>query len=125
ILPVTTALRAQSVRQAARSVAGEDGIKFRMVLVRKKGIRFPRLTYYPDAAVKIDVNRQIDELTEEFGCSEGRPKKKENLEVRAQVEYAARQIFSIYVSESFFCGLYPTNDSNVSLTFDLKTGRQV
>src|SRR2546425_428804 len=105
VLPITATIHPQSVRQTARPAADKFGLRFQMVLVRKKGIRFPRLTYYPDAAVKIDVNRQIDEFTEEFGCSEGRPKKKENLEVRAHVEYAVKQIFSIYVSESFFCGL--------------------
>lgn len=125
VLFLTSTTHPQSVRRTARPASDKDGLRFQTILVRKKGIRFPRLTYYPDAAVMKEVNRQIDEFTEEVGCDEGRPKKKENLEVRTQVEYASKQIFSIYVSESFFCGLYPTNDLNVSLTFNLKTGKQV
>ena len=41
------------------------------------------------------------------------------------MEYAAKDVFSIYASASWYCGgPYPTNDANMSLTFDLKTGKK-
>jgi hypothetical protein len=42
------------------------------------------------------------------------------------VAYADKDIFSIYASAQYYCGgPYPTNDANISQTFDLRTGKQV
>lgn len=115
-------------KTAAGKSAGiiKDGIGFQMVAIRETGIRFPRLTSYLDANVMKEVNRQIDEVTSEFGCSEFSNGKKGSFAVRAQVEYTANRIFSIYASEAFDCGgVHPTSDYNNSLTFDLKTGKLV
>ncbi|MFN7946169.1 MAG: hypothetical protein U0Z53_12515 [Blastocatellia bacterium] len=115
---------AQTATRARKPAGAADRIEFQMTAIRDTGIKFPRLTFYADAKVMKEVNRQIDEVTGEFGCEPDENGKKGSFEVRAKVEYAARQIFSIYVSESFFCGgAYPTNDYNNSLTFDLKTGK--
>lgn len=71
------------------------------------------------------VNRRIDELTSEFGC-QGEGGRSAYYKVRSRVEYTARDIFSIYASSEYYCGgAYPTNDNNVSLTFDMKTGKVV
>jgi len=102
------------------------GISYRMVQVRRTGIRFPRLTHYRDKRIMQLVNRQIDELTKEFGCQDGGPSNSDSYEVQSRVEYAAKDIFSIYASGSWYCGgPYPTNDANMSVTFDLKTGTKV
>lgn len=70
------------------------------------------------------VNRQIDVLTRDFGC-EGRVRSN-YFNLKSRVEYAAKDVFSIYASAEYFCGgAYPTNDSNNSITFDMKTGKQV
>jgi len=88
-------------------------------------IRFPRLTAYKDATTMNRVNAQIDELSKEFGCHELRGKDY-SYKVFSRVEYAARDIFSIYASANYYCGgTYPTNDANVSVTFDLRTGKKV
>jgi len=71
------------------------------------------------------VNAQIDEVTKGFGCAEPRGKD-DWYKVSSRVEYAARDIFSIYASASYYCGgPYPTNDENLSLTFDLRTRKRV
>lgn len=101
-----------------------DGIGYRKEPVGKTGIQFPRLIQYRDPAIVSAVNREIDQLTSTMGCEE---KSKDNTyEVRSEVTYATKDIFSIYASASYYCGgAYPTNDSNMSLTFDLKTGKVV
>lgn len=110
---------AQTVR------TNEGGIGYRMTRVRRTRILFPRLTSFRDRAVMNAVNRRIDELTAEFGC-QGEGGRSATFNVRSRVEYAARDIFSIYASEDYYCGTaYPTNDNNVSLTFDMKTGKLV
>jgi hypothetical protein len=125
-LLVPSARFAQTASRARRATRPADRIEFQMVTVRNTGLRFPRLTYYSDTKVMKEINRQIDEVTSEFGCEATEPGKRGTFEVRAKVEYTIKQIFSIYVSESFFCGgAYPTNDYNNSLTFDLKTGSLV
>ena len=115
---------AQTAARARKPAA--DRIEFRMTAVRDTGIKFPRLTFYANAKVMKEVNRQIDEVTSEFGCEATERSKKGNFfEVESRVEYSARQIFSVYVLESFFCGgMYPTGYNN-SLTFDLKTGELI
>lgn len=115
-------------RQLALAQTGKtnaDGIGYRMVRVRRTGILFPRLTSFRDRAVMNAVNRRIDELTAEFGC-QGEGGRSASFKVRSRVEYTDRDIFSIYASEDYYCGTaYPTNDNNVSLTFDMKTGKLV
>ena len=101
-----------------------DGIGYRKIPVGKTGLQFPRLTQYRDPSIVSAVNREIDQLTATMGCEE--QSKDNTYEVRSEVTYAAKDIFSIYASASYDCGgPYPTNDNNMSLTFDLKTGKVV
>lgn len=68
----------------------------------------------------VAVNREIDELMS-TQCEDGG-----DYEIKSAVTYATKDIFSIYASASYYCGgPYPTNDANLSMTFDLKTGRAV
>ena len=109
--------------QTARTRDG--GIVYRMTRVRRTRILFPRLTSFRDRAVMNAVNRRIDELTGEFGC-QGEGGRNAYYKVRSRVEYTDRDIFSIYASSEYYCGgAYPTNDNNISLTFDMKTGKVV
>jgi len=104
--------------------ASSATIGFRMVRVRDTRILFPRLTRYSNKRVLRAVNRQIDDLTKDFGCDPGSTKN--YFEVKSRVEYAAKAVFSIYASASYYCGTaYPTNDANMSLTFDLRTAEKV
>ena len=101
------------------------GIDYRMSPVGDTGIQFPRLTAYKDVTTMNLVNAQIDEVTKEFGCPEPH-RKDDSYEVFSRVEYADQDIFSIYASANYYCGgPYPTNDANMSLTFDLRTGKKV
>ncbi len=108
--------------QTGRTQGGEIG--YQMARVRRTKLMFPRLTRFRDRAVLNSVNRQIDVLTRDLGC-EGRGRNN-YYKLRSRVEYAAKDVFSIYASAEYFCGgAYPTNDSNISMTFDMKTGKQV
>jgi hypothetical protein len=128
-LPLFLCLTLSAFVSGERSVAfsqnrGAGGdIGYAKVRVRRTGIRFPRLTRFRDREVMRKVNRQIDQLTGEFGC-EG--ERNSYYKVRSNVDYADKDIFSIYASAEYYCGgAYPTNDANMSLTFDLRTGKQV
>jgi hypothetical protein len=100
-------------------------IHYRMSPVGDTQIRIPRLTVYKDITTMNRVNAQVDELSKEFGCPS--PHGNDDwYKVFSRVEYVAKDIFSIYASANYYCGgPYPTNDENMSLTFDLRTGKKV
>jgi hypothetical protein len=113
----------QPVFSQTRQVNG--GIGYANVRVRRTRILYPRLTRFRDAKVMREVNRQIDAATREFNC-EGQGGKNSYFNVKSKVSYAENDIFSIYASAGYYCNTaYPTNDANVSQTFDLKTGKLV
>jgi hypothetical protein len=110
--------------QAAPKPASKGEIAWKMVKVRHGRFHVPHLTRYRDPKVMRSVNRQIDAIAADLGCGpeqEG----KDDLEIRTSVKLAARDIFSVYISGSYFCGTYPENDDKRSITFDLRTGRPV
>lgn len=123
ILLSTVSAGQQSVLSQTRGAAGSR-IGHAKTRVGRTRILYPRLTRYSDARVMREVNRQIDAATKEFtaGCT-GRGS---YFRVRSNVAYADRDIFSIYASSQYYCGgPYPTNDNNISQTFDLRTGKLV
>ncbi|MEJ7709045.1 MAG: hypothetical protein WKF84_04120 [Pyrinomonadaceae bacterium] len=70
------------------------------------------------------VNRQIDKVTREFGCGEA--DRNSSFKVRSAVSTLKMRSLSIYATAEYYCGTaYPTNDANSSMTFDLRTGKQV
>ena len=84
------------------------------------GHRLPRLTRFRDSGVLKRVNASIESLASSFTCGEP---PEEPFGVTAEVHYADADIFSVYITTSWFCGgAYPTNDHNASVTFDLATG---
>jgi len=100
-------------------------IHYKMFPVRDTKIQFPRLTGYKDLATMNQVNAQIDGITKGFRCREPR-NKNDWYEVSSRVEYASQDIFSIYASANYYCGgPYPTGEANLSVTFDLRTGKTV
>lgn len=102
-----------------------NDIHYRMSPVGNTQIRFPRLIAYKDLTIMNQVNAQIDELSKDFGCPAPRAKD-DWYKIFSRVEYGAEDIFSIYASANYYCGgPYPTNDANMSLTFDLRTGKQI
>jgi hypothetical protein len=102
-----------------------SGVGYAMARVRRTRIMFPRLTRFRDAKVMREVNRQIDAATQEFGCDR-ESGRNSYYKVKSRVAYAANDIFSIYGTAEYYCNTaYPTNDYNVSQTYDLRTGKQV
>lgn len=110
------------VMPSVLQAASEIGVK--KVTVTANRIQVPHLTKYRDPQILKEVNRQIDEEMVEIGCAEPGQVDK-TLEVRSAVKLAAKDIFSIYISGSYFCGAYPENDDDRSMTFDLRTGKRV
>lgn len=122
--PISSSLVGQRQTPLSRDQGLGGRIEYVKVRVRRTGILFPRLTRFRDQRVMRIVNRQIDQLTHDFGCEAGT--RDPYYKVRSSVEYADKEIFSIYASAEYSCGgAYPTNDDNRSVTFDLRTGRQV
>jgi hypothetical protein len=106
-------------RQAA------SGIGYANARVRRTRILYPRLTRFREARVMREVNRQIDQQTATFNC-EGQGGRGNYFRVKSRVTYAQGDIFSIYASAEYYCNTaYPTNDANLSQTFDLRTGKLV
>jgi hypothetical protein len=107
-----------------KSLKPDDQIHYEMSRVSNTRLRFPRLTAYKDIKTMIRVNTQIDELSKEFGCPTH--DKHDWYRIFSRVEYAGKDILSIYASANYYGGgPYPTNDSNMSVTFDLRTGNKV
>lgn len=123
LLLLASAEQSRPILSQTRQGGGEIG--YAKVRIRRTGLTYPRLTRFRDARVMREVNRQIDAQTRDFGC--GREGGKDAYyNVRSRVAYANRDIFSIYASAGYWCGgPYPTNDENISQTFDLRTGKLV
>jgi hypothetical protein len=92
--------------------------------IRRTGISFPYLTHFRDPKILARVNALIDKRTRDFGCDASC--KTGYFRVRSKVTYADGDVFSIYASASYdCCGPYPTNDSNISQSYDLRSGELV
>jgi hypothetical protein len=61
-----------------------------------------------------------------MACEPDVPAERRQYQARATVTYAAHNVFSVSIHASYDCGgAYPTNDADLSTTFDLLTGRSV
>lgn len=98
---------------------------FRRVSVPHQGFKVPHLAHYADPAIQAAVNRQIDAAVADAGCSDDPAVQDKTLKAESDVRFTAKDIFSVYISLSYFCGAYPENDDNRSQTFDLRTGKAV
>jgi hypothetical protein len=118
-------LAADEIKQAPSSGGvSRETISYKRVAVGRTGISFPRLTHCRNGNVLRQVNEQIDEQTKGFKCESDC--KSGSFQVRSKVTYADKDIFSIYASASYFCcSAYPTNDANISQTYDLQSGKAV
>ena len=84
--------------------------------------------------VEARVNASLDSLSASLTCAPaGEPAPRPfspdagmMFESRARVTHAADDVLSVSVHASYFCGTaYPTNDANLSVTYDLATGEPV
>ena len=108
------------------AVSGSQ-VDYRMVRHQKSDALLPRLVRFRDPAIQEAVNRQLDSLAGSLLCdTQEIPGGPDYFESTAKVTYAANEVLSVSVHASYYCGgPYPTNDSNRSVTFDLKTGLPV
>ena len=121
--PIVTFADTTNSRVGAAPASSVTAIGYKIVRVRP-GVRFPRLTHLSNAKIMNIVNRQIDASTRDFVCPSDC--KTGSYKVSSTVGYADKDIFSIRASASYFCcGPYPTNDANVSQTYDLRTGKLI
>jgi len=117
---------AHASAQAAAPVRAQEPIAYRMVRNPVSGTVLPRLTgpLTPQARA---VNAQLDTLAASLRC-DGPAERgaTREFESHAQVTYAANDVFSVRIRASYFCGgPYPTDGANLSVTYDLRTGRMV
>jgi uncharacterized protein YecT (DUF1311 family) len=130
---ITALAKSAGAQPKLSGVRSQDSIiRYQSLPVRNTPILFPKLTHFTDKAIMREVNRQIDEITQDFGCDDEQKewlksqKLSAHFKVASEVTYAKQDVFSIYASAEYYCGgPYPTNDSNLSATFDLRTGKKV
>jgi hypothetical protein len=84
-------------------------------------IQLPFLTNFEDAKIEKRVNASIENELNNRGC-----KRSSGWETTAVVTYADNDIFSIRISDNWFCPgtAHPSHDFK-PLTFDLKTGEMI
>lgn len=104
-----------TAQEKNRQDRASGDIHFRMFATGNTGIQFPRLTAYRDVTTMNRVNAQIDQLAKQFGCDEPHSQG-DWYKVWSRVEYATRDVLSIYVRATYNCGgAYPTNEANMSV----------
>lgn len=93
-----------------------------MVPLGQNAGSYPRLYDFPDKEVLKKVNTQIDESIKNLRCFNGEG----SYSTTTEVTFSKANIFSIKAISSWYCGgAYPTDDENLSMTFDLKTGNRI
>lgn len=103
-------------------------VEYRLVRNSRSNALLPRLIRFHNFAIQDKVNRQLDSLADSLFCEDqgASTSLPEYFESVAKVTYAADDILSVSVHASYYCGgPYPTNDSNLSVTYDLRTGSPV
>jgi hypothetical protein len=101
-------------------------VAYATVRDRVSGAKLPRLTN-PRTPQMRAVNRQLDTISAELRCLQPIV---EDLQTeyysQARTTYAADDVLSVLIRFGGFCGgAHPINDVNVSVTFDLRTGKRV
>lgn len=117
---------AQGYRWAPPERGGSQ-VEYQLVRHPRSKVQLPRLSRFRNTAVQEKVNRELDSLAGSLLC-EDRPVVDIPVYFKAatQVTYAADDVLSVSVHASYYCGgPYPTNDANLSVTYDLKTGSAV
>jgi hypothetical protein len=106
------------------TVVPEDTVHFRFVQHPESLAELPRIALPDDPAVEQRVNRSLDSLAASLRCAEELPSAGTPYETYARVTHASDGVFSVHIRASYFCGgAYPVNGANMSVTYDLRTGR--
>ncbi len=113
----------------SNTAASADSVDVRMVREDSTGVEMPRVTLPGKPDVEARVNTSLDSLAASMRCEvyEGGPSAEDmSFEARTAVTHAADDVLSVSVHAAYECGgAYPTNDANMSVTYDLTSGEQV
>ena len=117
-----------NLHHSGRSVAiSGSKVEYRTVRHSKSGASIPQLTHHRSPVVQDVVNRQLESLAASLQCdTQGNLENPDHFDSTTRVTYAADEVLSLSVHASYYCGgPYPTNDANLSMTFDMRTGLAV
>jgi hypothetical protein len=106
---------------ATRRVVGP--VAYTMVRHPVSGVELPRIRLPERPDVETGVNARLDSLAASLRCPDADGGE---YDTRAAVTYARNDVFSVQIASSYYCGgAYPTHRADSSVTFDLRTGREV
>lgn len=124
LLPVVLALLVAGCARDAGPVAPET-VTVRTVHDDSTGVDLPRVAIAGRPEVEARVNASLDSLSRSLRC-DGAQASDTSFASRTSVAHAADGVLSVSVHASSACGgPYPTNDANLSVTYDLETGETV
>ena len=127
-LPVLLALLlAGCTDPGSGSAPTADSVQVHLVRDTLSGAELPRVTLPGRPNVERRVNASLDSLSASLRCEDvGANAADTSFDTRASAAYAGDDVLSVSVHASTYCGgAYPTNDANLSVTYDLATGRKV
>ena len=105
--------------------ASADSVQVRLVHDALSGAELPRVTLPARPGLERLVNARLDSLSASLRCEDA-DTADTSFDTRASTAYAGDDVLSVSVHASYTCGgAYPTNDANLSVTYDLTTGRAV
>lgn len=113
--------------QTAQPKRASTPVAYTMVLDARSGAVVPRLSDTRSRQARA-VNRHLDSIAGDLRCLDkvdaaGHPTEYESM---VRVAHAADDILSVYINFSGFCGgAHPINGAILSVTYDLRTGKEV
>jgi len=121
----SAAVAADALNGAQRSTHKQT-VDYRMVAHPKSGVELPRIRLAARPALEQAVNDQLDSLAGEMMCLADTRSEDPWYETNVEVAHADNDLLSVEIHASYFCGgAHPVNGANLSVTFDLLTGRPV
>ena len=107
--------------------AASAPVETRLVRDPASSAELPRVVLPERPEVERRVNADLDSLSASLRCEDvGTNTADTSFDVRSAVAFAGADVLSVSVHAAYYCGgAYPTNDANLSATYDLATGRRV
>ena len=111
---------------SANELTQKRTVDYRMVPHPVSGVELPRISLPARPAAEQAVNAELESLAGDMMCASDTPAESRDYDSTVEVTYADNDVLSVEIHASFFCGgAHPVNDANLSVTFDLVTGRSV
>lgn len=108
------------------SASNSSEEKIDYVMQDISGFKIPQIINYSDSMIMQKVNKQLTDRASGFKCEDVEPSTNNYFDAVMKVTYNKNKIFSVSTHVGYYCqGPYPTNDSNVSVVFDMATGERV